>query len=141
MLLRQINLTYCHIMSNLMKVEKMFSVYIKNNDGSFPAKEADLITNNLLKIVDKKYHVLCNPNADASEEYWDMCRIFNELDILYGVKAENLEISNNELREKFTKKPILLINGPYSVLFGRTYKSISIELYKLMNTNQKSPEV
>lgn len=112
-------------------------------EGSFPSSRDDFIDKGYLVVIsDNQYEVKSIngfyfdwPKVDLSSGYILGGRAgngFGEFNISYGAKVEDLMVCDGVLVDRRTKKPFLLIGGPYEFLNRRYYRRVNLDLYEEM---------
>ena len=121
-------------------VDQAICFYIRENNGQFPANEADLQQQYLFRKTKSgenyDYFIRLAPFGHEDPEVekgWIKLGLFSLLKISYGVKIENVKMIDGKLYDKFTNEQILLLDGDYRKnLKELYYEPISVKWYELM---------
>lgn len=135
-------------MQRLQAVASCIKLYIEEHEGHFPTSQEDLIAKGFIKIetygnLRHKYRVRFSVtdvfhNQDSNKapavkmEGWMPISSFNEFNIRYGTRIEDIQVSGHRLYDKNTQAQILLVEGSYKRGLRQEHESISFELYKEM---------
>lgn len=141
-------------MQSVRAAASCIKLYIRENEGRFPTSEQDLINKGFVKIetysnLKQRYSVRCHfrdifarrrlnqvPPVKKTEVWWTIIPL-SKLNIKYGTKIDDIEVTDHRLYDKNTQAQIFLIESPYTIGKRQEHESISFELYKEMHQLQR----
>jgi len=114
--------------------------YIQVTGGEFPNSEEELIARGFIRKVVRDGEDMVEfypvdpdePDGEKKEEAWREAYIFEQFNIAYGIKYEDLEVKDGRLYDKVKEEEVLLFQGERHYILDSFYRRSSVSLYELM---------
>jgi len=129
----------------IRKIASCLAMYIERNNGQFPSSTKDLVNEGLLNVKKAGNKTSYEVRFDFADTWfrktadnikmvgWSIIKDFDEFNIRYGAKIQELELRDGYLYDSKNEKKIFLITGPYeSCILRKTYEELSVHLYREM---------